>query len=254
MMGYLLCRMIRDGAPAEWTPLMRLVASVIADDAHDPDPRKPPPKGEWPWSAMPLEGYKRADGKWRDGLTERTGMSAQAVTRVLARLAAVNYEMRIQIANRDGDPVTDSLGRPLFAAKGHALRFRVPPLTARPELQSSPDLATYSAHRSPELASYSDLWSSDSATFEAQRSSDSATFEPQRSSFLTPKVIKNDDPVSSISPQKKNAGVRTPRRPRKERPSWCGRCDKTTRQLEDPETGLPKRCPDCHPDPERRWS
>ena len=33
-MGYELYRMIRDGAPPSWTPVMRLVAMVIADDAR----------------------------------------------------------------------------------------------------------------------------------------------------------------------------------------------------------------------------
>ena len=41
-MGHELYRMIRDGAPPDWSPLMRLVAMVIADDAR-PDPSQGAP-------------------------------------------------------------------------------------------------------------------------------------------------------------------------------------------------------------------
>ena len=40
-MGSDLYRMIRDGAPPDWTPAMRLVAMVIADDARDPSQGPP---------------------------------------------------------------------------------------------------------------------------------------------------------------------------------------------------------------------
>jgi hypothetical protein len=32
-----------------------------------------------------------------------------------------------------------------------------------------------------------------------------------------------------------------------DRPDWCGACDRSTRLLEDPETHVPRRCPNCHP-------
>jgi hypothetical protein len=32
-----------------------------------------------------------------------------------------------------------------------------------------------------------------------------------------------------------------------EKPPWCGECDQRTRMREKPDTGLPYRCPDCHP-------
>lgn len=28
---------------------------------------------------------------------------------------------------------------------------------------------------------------------------------------------------------------------------WCGMCDERTRQIEDPDTGIPARCPACNP-------
>jgi hypothetical protein len=129
-MGHELYRMIRDGAPATWTALMRLVAMAIADDARDPS-QGGPEDGGWPWSALPVAGRYDRDGEWRDGLTERTGATADGVSHALTRLARSGYEMREQIG-------TDSRGRPVFAAKGHATRFRVPLLPPRPEPERPP--------------------------------------------------------------------------------------------------------------------
>ena len=129
-MGYQLYRMIRDGAPAAWSGPMVLVAQAIADDARDPDGTQ----DGTPWSALPIEGRWDSRGRWRDGLAERTGMSARAIRRALADLADAGYDMRTQIA-------TDKLGRPLFAAKGHAVRFQVPALPPRDTPQRWPSTA-----------------------------------------------------------------------------------------------------------------
>ena len=131
-MGHELYRMIRDGAPAGWTAVMRLVAGVIADDARDPS-QGPPGDDGWPRSAIPVRGSHRK-GEWRDGLTERTGMSERAISRALTDLARAGYEMREQVD-------TDKRGRPVFAYPGRALRFRVPLLAPRP---CPPDPATIS--------------------------------------------------------------------------------------------------------------
>jgi hypothetical protein len=176
----MLRRMIRDGAPPEWSPLMRLVAGEIADDARDPeDDDDPLPEGTWPWSAMPVEREFRK-GKWVDGLAERTGMSPRAISRTLADLSEAGYEMRKAITGRDGEPVRDKRGRFVFAAKGHALRFQVPLLPPREASQSSPDSATIQQSL-PEVAG----------------------FESQRSPLLASKVAESGDPVPSGSPQLK---------------------------------------------------
>jgi len=78
-MGSELRRMIRDGAPATWTAPMIHVAGEIADDARDPS-QGVPGDGGWPWSKLPVEGHFDRHGKWRDGLTERCGMSARAIS------------------------------------------------------------------------------------------------------------------------------------------------------------------------------
>jgi hypothetical protein len=122
--------MIRDGAPFAWTSPMRLVACEIADDAPDPDENGHCLEGAWPRSTMPIEGDYR-DGAWCDGLSERTGQSPRALSRTLTDLANAHYEMRVPIVGEDGRPVTDKRGRLVYAAKGHALCFQVPPLAPR---------------------------------------------------------------------------------------------------------------------------
>ena len=62
-MGHELYRMIRDGAPPCWTPAMRFVAGVIADDALDPS-QGPPGDGGLPRSAIPIRG---GHSRGRDG-------------------------------------------------------------------------------------------------------------------------------------------------------------------------------------------
>lgn len=206
-MGYKLRRMIRDGAPPEWSPLMRLVACEIADDAHDPGREKDPlpSPDDWPnpWASLPIEGeYRRGD--WRDGLVERCGMSARAVSRTLADLAEAKYDMRDPITDRDGNPVRDRRGRLVYAAKGHAVRFVVPHLPPRAKPQSSPEVASNGtlpgcdSDSSPEVASISDQADDDWECLP-----DSASTDPQRSPLLVPKVATSGDPVSSASPNVK---------------------------------------------------
>ena len=127
-MGFELYRMIRDGAPESWTAPMRLLAMVIADDAWS---QEPPGDDGCTRSAIAMRGGYR-NGEWRDGLTERTGLSERAVSRVLTELARAGYEMREQIG-------TDKRGRPVFAYPGRRARFRVPLLTPR---ECPPDPAT----------------------------------------------------------------------------------------------------------------
>ena len=137
-MGHELYRMIRDGAPASWTPAMRMVAMVIADDALDPSQHEPA-DGGWPRSAIRVRGGRSRShgGEWYDGITERTGMSERAISRALTALARADFEMREQIG-------TDKRRRPVFAYPGRTPRFRVPPLTAR---GSPPGTATSEARQ-----------------------------------------------------------------------------------------------------------
>lgn len=143
-MGHELRRMIRDGAPHKWTGAMVHVAKEIADDARDPS-RGLPEDGGLPWSRIPIKGHFDRQGRWRDGLTERCGMSERAISRALTDLADAGYEMREQIG-------TDKNGKPVFAAKGHAMRFRVPALPPRPVPVSPPSTAAFDSQSPPSTA------------------------------------------------------------------------------------------------------
>jgi hypothetical protein len=142
-MGWNLRRMIRDGAPASWTPLMRLVAAEIADDARDPDGEQ----DSLPWSTLPISGFWDSRGRWREGLTERTGATASGISHALTKLARAGYELRQPIQDETGKPVTDKRGRPVLAAKGHAVRFQVPVLAPREAPQRSHESTTYDDQR-----------------------------------------------------------------------------------------------------------
>lgn len=141
-MGYALYRMIRDGAPPEWTGPMIHVAQAIADDARDPDGSQE----NYPWSAVPIKGHFDGRGRWRDGLAERTGMSPRAISRALADLSAAGYEMRRALG-------TGKDGRVVFTAPGRAMRFQVPLLPPRPVPLRSPRTAS---ERMPRTASVVD--------------------------------------------------------------------------------------------------
>lgn len=201
-MGYELRRMIRDGAPRSWTSLMRDVAKEIADDARDPGDDSPLPEGRWPWSALRVEGYRDRHGRWHDGLTEICGVSARAISDALTELGRAGYEMRQPIRGADGKPVTDKRGRLVFAAKGHALAFHVPPLPPRGEPQSSQESATFSADSSHESAGNDAAPDAPAALEEAESPHRSAGCDPQRSHPAVSKAAPECDPVPSLSPQK----------------------------------------------------
>lgn len=193
--GYLLRRMLRDGAPESWTSLMRLVAFEIADDARDPHKDTLPPPEDWretPWSAMPITGEFRED-KWHDGLAEICDMSARAVSRTLADLAAAGYDMRKPITGRDGEPIRDKRGRLVYAANKHALRLIVPYLPPRAEPERSPEVASIEEGTS-------DL---PPTAIEPGSLPDVASIESQRSPLLVSKVATFGDPIPSASPKVK---------------------------------------------------
>jgi hypothetical protein len=145
-MGSSLRRMISAGAPPAWTSPMIHVAKEIADDARDPKPGDTFTEDtELPWSAIPVKGGFDRKGRWRDGLVERCGMSERAISRALTDLAEAGYEMRIQIG-------TDKNGKPVFAAKGHAMRFQVPRLPPRPVPLSTPRTAGKGGQSTPRTA------------------------------------------------------------------------------------------------------
>lgn len=177
-MGHELYRMIMDGAPAEWTDAMRVVALAIADDARDPS-QGMPEGGGWPWSRLPLHGYHDRDGRWHDGLAEKTGKTERSISRALTDLARGGYEMREEIGKLPD-------GRPLFTAPGRAMRFRVPILPPRRSPATVARIGGRSIERSPHLAAtvarYGDLLTSVPLT----------TSSPQKSCLLVTEVGNGD--------------------------------------------------------------
>lgn len=98
-MGYELYRHVLDHAPAELDPTARAVLAVIADDAHE----------RTRISRIPM-----------DLLMHRSGVTTRdALKKVLQRLARAGYEIRIPVG-------TDTLGRPIYAARGRATQYRIP--------------------------------------------------------------------------------------------------------------------------------
>jgi hypothetical protein len=185
-MGFKLRRMIRDGAPGDWTALMHDVAKEIADSA-DPDELPPYFAGRYPRSTVPIEGEFR-HGKWRDGLVEICGSTARAVSDALTQLARSGYEMRVPIT-------TNRHGKPVFAAKGHALTFQVPPMAPRSQPRSSHQSAGFEAQSTHS-----------GATFGVDSEHDNATNAPQRSHPGVPKLAPGCDPISS-APSKSSPSV-----------------------------------------------
>jgi hypothetical protein len=96
--GYKLRREIRDYAPYDWKPYMRLVAMEIADDANDRTRRS--------WISL-------AD------LCEYTGYSPRMIRHALHKLAAAGFEFRVSHG-------TGKDGREVFAVRTHAVDYLVP--------------------------------------------------------------------------------------------------------------------------------
>lgn len=101
----------------------RLVLMIIAERAHKGSRRM-----------LWHRGDRRDDGT-KITLTEtlqiRTGLGKRGLSEALQRLAARGIEVRVQID-------TDKSGRPVFARRGHAVDYHLPPLPASVELPPAP--------------------------------------------------------------------------------------------------------------------
>lgn len=118
-MGYQLRRWLADRLPDTLSSGERLVALEIADQAND--------------------HTRQAYGK---GLlatvARRTGFANEKqVGKVLGKLAARGLELRVQIL-KDGKPLFDGKGRPVFAYEGRETSYRIPTAEECPELVPFP--------------------------------------------------------------------------------------------------------------------
>lgn len=99
--GYRLYREVLDFAPADLSSGELIVALVIADDARD--------QNRVSWITLPL-------------LCARTRLKPSSVRAALSKLASRGYEFRVPHGyGKDG--------RPVFAARGHAVDYVVPDMT-----------------------------------------------------------------------------------------------------------------------------
>jgi hypothetical protein len=203
--GYELRRMIRAGAPRWWTPLQRLIATEIADDARDPSPDKPLPEGQWPWSAIPITRRER-NGAWRDGLAELCGVGPSAISHALTKMAQGepgtgrdSYDMRQPIMGSDGKPVRDKRGRTQYSASDNAVRFWVPPLPPRPAPKAG------SSHQGASKEGYlhqdASKSSQDRASKEGGSSHQDASIDGQSSHEDASMLAPGCKPFPPLSPQ-----------------------------------------------------
>jgi len=191
-MGYELRRWLADRLPAEVSSGERVLALEIADLANDRTRR-----------AFGAETLAR--------LLHRSGFAdMKQVGKVLGKLAARGLELRAPIAGKDGRPVRDRRGRPVFAAKGHGLEFLVPTAEC-PALRRAPARGSFDGppgggptESSPgkgaftgDEASHAPRSSPAEGTFETEGPPDGAQSSPARS----PKVPPVGDPSPQGSPQ-----------------------------------------------------
>lgn len=183
-MGYELRRWLADRLPAGLSSGERLVALEIADRAR--------------------EDTRRAYGTdLLDIVVRRTGLADQKqLGKVLGKLAANGVELRVPV-RKDGQVVTDSRGRALYACKGHALEFRIPTNAECPallllpqegDLQSSPEQGTNEPKAPPSGAQ-----SSPARGTKLPPAGDPIPQSPQHLSSLVPR--DSPDPTSGSQPQ-----------------------------------------------------
>jgi hypothetical protein len=191
-MGYELRRWLADRLPAEVSSGERVLALEIADLANDRTRR-----------AFGAETLAR--------LLHRSGFAdMKQVGKVLGKLAARGLELRAPITGKDGRPVRDRRGRPVFAAKGHGLEFLVPTAEcpalrrapARESFDDPPDGGPSESSLgrgtfTGDEASHAPRSSPVKETFEAEGPPTGARSSPARS----PKVPPAGDPSPQGSPQ-----------------------------------------------------
>ncbi|MEO3786874.1 hypothetical protein ABGB12_26410 [Actinocorallia sp. B10E7] len=106
-MGYKLRREIADRLPPSLSSGERLVVLEIADQAND----------------MTRQAFGR---DLLDIVARRTGFAGtKQVGKVLGKLAEKGIELRVQIV-KNGRPLVDRRGRPVFAYEGHQTTYRIP--------------------------------------------------------------------------------------------------------------------------------
>lgn len=65
--------------------------------------------------------------------------------------------------------------------------------------------------------------------------------------YVAAAIASEPDPFSLLDEPPPLRDILAGMLPRPVRPQSCGQCHPVTRMRENPETGQPSRCPDCHP-------
>ncbi len=107
---------LRTPAAKDLSPKARIVLLTVADRVMDTRTRQ-------------MRRFKGDDCTLHERLCEVADVKPEGLKKIFQELAARGLEVRVQI-HRDGKPLFDKAGRPVFACRGHAMEFRLPELPA----------------------------------------------------------------------------------------------------------------------------
>lgn len=152
---------------------------VIAERAHDRT------RDMWRHRIDDYPLYER--------LKRATRLSDAGLSKALQRLARRGLECRVPIG-------TNKHGKPVFAAKGHSMQFRLPELPASVSLPDAVDTASDAVDTAPEAVDNPPGEGVDNSSPAAQRSDSDPTYEPKpgpESDLRGPKVGRTSAPNTS---------------------------------------------------------
>lgn len=116
---------LRTPAAKDLSPKARIVLLTIADRVMDTRTRR-------------MRHFKGDDCTLHERLCQVADVSPEGLKKILQELAARGLEVRVQIT-RDGEPMFDKAGRPVYACRGHAMEFALPELPAMVQLVAPVD-------------------------------------------------------------------------------------------------------------------
>jgi hypothetical protein len=111
---------LRTPAAKDLSPKARIVLLTVADRVMDTRTRR-------------MRRFKGDDTTLHERLCQVADVSPEGLKKIFQELAARDLEVRVQI-RKDGEPLFDKAGRPVYACRGHAMDFRLPDLPAFAQL------------------------------------------------------------------------------------------------------------------------
>lgn len=107
---------LRTPAAKDLSPKARIVLLTVADRVMDTRTRQ-------------MRRFKGDDSTLHERLRQVADVSPEGLKKIFQELAARDLEVRVQI-HKDGKPMFDKAGRPVYACRGHSMDFRLPDLPA----------------------------------------------------------------------------------------------------------------------------